>query len=160
MIYSTLKANKEAGIDIVDWYDETIAEISYAFRDVYGKYDWTEVSWEQVHKDFSEKEIKQRIWKEIKQEAKTGMLIKINKMFIECDMLHDVLTLTKKGIFKRSDLVELQRIASKREEARFSYATDLKTNEEYRSIEEVMDAFFPCFYDYETDTCTNCGNCE
>lgn len=163
MIYTTLKANKEQGIDIVQWYDETISQLGWIFKEDYNKtyYDYEEISWEQIHEDFSEKEIRSRVWKEIKQEAKTGMLVKIDKMFVEVDALFDIVHLCRKGLLKRSDLVEIKRKVSKREDSDsllYDYYHP-EDNECFYNIDNVMDAYFPCEFDYDEDTCTNCGNC-
>lgn len=157
MIYATLKANKEADIDIVNWYDETICNIAFLFQDKYGKYDWDEVSWEQVHEDFSEKEIKQAVWKAIKQEAKNGILVRVRDMFVEIDWIGDIVQLTKEGKLSASDLKMIQKEAkSKKREDEHLLWGDL---DGFESIDDLLDEFYPCHYDME-GKCTNCHNCD
>ena len=160
MIYTTLKANREAGIDIIRWYEETICDLAYLFKDEYeaqGK-DYYDIPPYQVDADFTEKEIRQRVWKDIKNEAKTGMLVKIGKMFIEVDTLVDIICLCKKGILKRSDLHEIKKQVNKREDDHL-LSDFCGHHEQYYSINDVIDAFYPCSVDMGEE-CNNCCNCD
>ena len=157
MIYATLKANKEADIDIVNWYDENICPIACEFQDKYGAYDWDDVSWDQVHEDFSEKEIKSRVWKNIKQEAKNGVLVRVRDMFVEIDWIGDIVQLTEDGKLSASDLRMIQKEAKskKREDESLLWGE----HNGFESIRDLLDEFYPCNYDREGE-CINCHNCD
>ena len=68
MIYTTLKANREADTKFVHYCEECVIPIGYAFGDEY--LDDGDSNWDKIEEDFTEKQIESKVLKYLKEDAK------------------------------------------------------------------------------------------
>ena len=107
MIYTTLKANREAGINFVDFIDECITVIGRFFGEEYvDENDYT--NWDKLSEDFSKSKIESIVLKSIKEDAKDkedGIFFKYGKILIERDYaFDDIRKAVQLGLLTCSDL--------------------------------------------------------
>ena len=167
MIYTTLKANREAGINFVDFIDECITVIGRFFGEEYvDENDYT--NWDKLSEDFSKSKIESIVLKSIKEDAKDkedGIFFKYGKILIERDYaFDDIRKAVQLGLLNRSDLHKIEKQSQKynfrvRKEGwdETGTATD-KGDWTTWYMDDIIDEFFPCGFDEETG-CLNCGNC-
>lgn len=174
MIYTTLKANKEHGIDDLDIaiaYDETYGAVADLFTDDdYGDgHDGTD--FDKLLEDYKPRQIASACLKDLKQQAKDkdNMLINwtTHKVFIDVDApeiaFMQIEELIKNGIITgSSDLREINQKAKK-------YGCTIRKEVEYDTenhyytmyyIDDLIEDKFPCYADVNDDYCNNCGNCQ
>lgn len=173
MIYTTLKANKEHGINdcqIQVYCQEGITEIGYAFGEEYIDDNYC-TDFDKLEADFTDRQIANGVLKYLRKLAKDKEepLIIWNKMFIELDCggiiaFKQLEELLETGVItKRSQLNEIEKLASKKG---FTIKSDeyCYNQEEhwYRSdsIDDLKDKYFPCYAELNDCDCNNCCNCD
>lgn len=162
IIYNTLKANRENNVQFVSFVDECITAIGSLFGDEYvDDYDYTDI--DKLYNDFSDKQIESKVLKFIKEDAKDkedGCFFKMGKVFIDREFAYDdCVDGVKKGIFKASDLREIDR-KSKSYHFRVrkeDYGDDGYYHSYY--VDDILEEYFPCNSELG-DGCNNCGNCD
>jgi len=164
MIYTTLKANKEHGIDGLDiaiTYDECYGEVSDLFE---------EDTFDEVVENHTPSQIGSTVLKALKADAKNLEMQLLNwtthKVFIDIDApeiaFMQVEKLIKDGVITgSSDLKELDQKTRKRGCTIRKEVCYDEINHYYtmKYIDDLIDEHFPCEFTDEFG-CTDCGNCQ
>lgn len=166
VIYTTLKANKEHGIDMTDIaiaYEESYGDL----HDLFDNAD----DWDAVFENNTERQIASAVLKQLKSDAKDKDMNLINwtthKVFIDIDApeiaFMEIESLIEAGVIAgSSDLREIERLARKRgctiKSREYCYDTE---NHYYTCdyIDDLIEKHFPCNAEIHGD-CINCGNCN
>lgn len=163
IIYTTLKANREAGNDFVNYVDECITQVGRFFGEEYmDEYDYTD--WHKIWNDFTDKQIESKVLKGMKEDAKDredGSFFKYKNILIDRGFAYeDIEEAIKEGILICSDLRAIQKQSEK---YNFKIEADIKDNEtgywHMRYMSDLIEQYFPCHYNMEGE-CNNCGNCN
>ena len=165
MIYTTLKANREANIDIAIYCDDTIAPVGELF-DESGKYmdkhDYTD--WDKLLEDYTDRQIQSRALKYLKEYAKEddSILVKHGKYLIDVELGYDEIEIIlKEGMFKLTvkDLRSIERKANKRG---YKLTKEVPRDEytyTWKDLNDLIDEYLPCYADVNDTYCNDCGNC-
>ena len=172
-IYTTLKANKEHGIDDLDIaiaYDETYGAVGALFGDEY-KDEWDYTDFDKLCEDYTDRQIASACLKQLKQMAKGKDSDVLNwtpgKVFIDLDAPEiayiQVEQLIRDGVITGSnDLRDIDRKARKkgctiRKEVCYDQENHYYT---MSYIDDLIEEHFPCYMELNDTSCNNCGNCH
>lgn len=170
MIWTTLKENKDRGIDYIDiayycdenWY--MVANLFEGGEEKYGDgHDNTD--FDKLYEDYTERQVASRVLKELRKEK---LLLQWNKCFIDLDcdgeIAYDQLEyLIENGTITGSNqLEEIEAKAKRRAGVTIKKGTRYGENDiyfKYLYVSNLIDEYFPCQFD-EEEGCMNCHNCQ
>ena len=171
MIRTTLKENKDRGIDYIDiayYCDENWYLVADLFENS-EKYYWNghtdHTDFDKLYEDYTERQVASRVLKELRKEKH---LLQWNNYFIDLDcdgeIAYDQLKeLIEEGVITGSNqLEEIESKAKRRAGVTIRKGTRYGENDiyfKYLYVSNLIDKYFPCQFD-EEEGCMNCHNCQ
>ena len=173
MMYTTLKANKENGVDFIDIaYDveESWTVVADLFDNSEKYHDeQEETDFDKLYADYTERQVASACIKYMKKLAKDKEepVMIYGKIFIDLDcdgaIAYDqVKQLVKDGVITGSN--QLKEIDKKAKKNGVTIRKDICYDMEnhywrFYYISDIIEEYFPCYSDTHDGYCNNCGNC-
>ena len=182
VLYTTLKENKQHGIDetdIVMYCDECFYLVASLFKDGEKYEDGDYTDFDKLYEDYTPRQVASTVLKYLRQEAKDKENFLLNdpplKVFIELDADGEIAFDHLECLIEDGEITGSNTLNDIRDKARKKGRTIRKgewygENDiyfRYRTIDDLIDEYFPCqetlMIDEDGDeymACTQCGNCH
>lgn len=176
MIRTTLKKNKENGIDYIDiayYTDENWKLVADLFPEK-EKYYWNNredhTDWDKLYKDYTERQVASTCLKYLRTltKGKEPSLMIWKDYFIDLDCEGEIAytqieELIKEKVITGSNILREIDEKAKKKGCNIHKGYRYGENNIYYgtyNITDLIDGYFPCHNERGIDYCDNCGNCQ